>query len=377
MGDRRTIALLGPVYPYRGGIAHFLEHLGEGLQTRGHETRLFTFTRQYPDLLFPGKTQMATGPGPEQRAERVLDTLNPLTWKRTVSAVRKSGAEAVIFKYWMPFFAPSFGTVVRGLRKHGIKSVGVVDNALPHERRPGDVALGRYVLRAASGLIVMSDSVRRDLEDRIGVESTVKQVLHPIYDNFGVRMSKTEARRVLGIPEDQRVVLFFGFIRKYKGLHVLLQSMASVSGQLPGTLLLVAGECYGDSGEYRDAIAQLPGGSVRWDDDYIPDERVVAYFCAADVVAQPYVAATQSGVAQIAYHFERPMIVSDVGGLPEVVAHGEAGLVVPAGEPAELAAAIVGYFENNLEAKFAPRVAAEKARYGWEPLYEAVESFLA
>jgi glycosyltransferase involved in cell wall biosynthesis len=372
----QRIALLGPAYPYRGGIAHFLEHLDDGLSARGHTTRLFTFSRQYPERLFPGKTQLTPREAPIELPLRVLDSVNPFSWTRTATAIRDFGATGVVFNYWMPFFAPAFGRIARSLNRHGIRVVVVVDNAIPHERRPGDVVLARYVLRAANGLVAMSDSVCDDLRDTIGVKVPIRKVVLPVYDNFGSALSKSEARKLLGIPADERLILFFGFVRPYKGLNVLLDAMSHVSRRLPRTRLLVAGECYGDDSQYRRAIQALPEQTVRWDDDYIPDERVAAYFCAADVVVQPYISATQSGVAQIAFNFERPMIVTDVGGLPEVVAHGEAGLVVPPSDAPALADAIVTYFVRGLEDSFAERVGAEKVKFGWDPVYDAIESFL-
>ncbi len=378
---RKRLALLGPAYPYRGGIAHFLEHIGEGLRERGHDVRVFTFTRQYPDVLFPGKTQMAPeasseGAEGELIPDRVLDTLNPISWSRTASSIAEFGADALVLKYWMPFFAPAFGSIIRRLRRRGIPSVVVVDNAIPHERRPGDIVLGRYVLRAASGLVAMSDSVRKDIEDQIRVNVPVTQRVHPIYDNFGAHMSKQTARAALGIKADVPLLLFFGFVRRYKGLDVLLRAMPRILEQLPDAQLLIAGESYGEADEYRKLIAALPGGAARWDADYIPDDGVGAYFCAADVIVQPYVSATQSGVAQIAYHFERPMIVTNVGGLPEVVAHGEAGLVVPPSDPDALADAVIKYFRERMEDALAARVAIEKQKFGWDPFYEAIESLV-
>lgn len=376
MSAPRRIALLGPAYPYRGGIAHFLTHLEAGLRDRGHTARMFTFTRQYPERLFPGKTQLETGPPPAELPERVLDPVNPLSWRRTAAAIRRFKPDSLVLKYWMPYFAPSFGYVVRSLRRADIPSTIIVDNAIPHERRPGDIALGRYVLRAADNLVVMSDTVRTDIEERIGVSVPVQQVLHPIYDNFGSPVAKADARRALGIDDKGKLILFFGFIRPYKGLHVLLDAMPTVAARFPGrdgAQLLIAGECYGDPVPYRAAIARIPPGAVRWDDDYIPDEKVTLYFSAADVVVQPYISATQSGVAQIAYHFEKPMIVTSVGGLPEVVAHGEAGLVVPPLDSNALADAIINYFEGGLAEKFAARVRQEKSRFTWEPLYRIVE----
>ncbi|NNF57899.1 MAG: glycosyltransferase [Rhodothermaceae bacterium] len=368
----RQIALVGPFSPYRGGIAHFLRTMARGLTARGHAVRAYTFRRQYPERLFPGKTQLEDGPPDGLTAPRLLDPLSPLTWTRTARQIADDRADVVVFKYWMPFFAPAFGTLARRLRKRDIQVLAVVDNALPHERRPGDRALGRYVLGACDGLIVMSDQVRRDVESlRLGVP--VRQVAHPVYDVFGEAIPKAEARATLGLPAEAPVLLFFGFIRRYKGLHVLLDAMARVRERLPEAKLVVAGEFYADEVALRAQAAPL-GAAVRFEADYIPDEAVGRYFGAADVVVQPYVSATQSGVAQIAFHFGRPVITTDVGGLAEIVPDGEAGLVVPPEEPKALAAAIVRFFEEDLEATLAGGVRRERTKYSWDRLYEALEA---
>lgn len=376
MADGSRIALVGPAHPYRGGIAHFTEHLAAGLEGRGHATRVITFTRQYPERLFPGRTQFSEAPAPDAPPERLLDSLSPRSWRRTARNISSWKADAAVFSYWTPFLSPAFGRVARLLKRRKTPTIVIVHNAVPHERRPGDLTLARYFLRAASGLIVLSDAVKADLDRKIGVKAPIRQTVHPLYDNFGDAIPKAEARRRLGIPDDRRLVLFFGFVRPYKGLRVLLEAMPRVVGRVPNAMLLVAGECYGDDFAYRSDIAAMPEESIRWDERYVPDEDVSAYFCAADVVAQPYVSATQSGVAQIAFQFGRPMIVTDVGGLPEAVRHGELGLVVPRNDPSALADAIVGYFRNELEGRLSKRVLAERAKYGWDPLYDAVEAFL-
>ena len=344
-----------------------------GLANRGFFVSTVTFRRQYPGWLFPGKTQYAEGPAPAEPAPRLLDTLNPLTWKRTADAILEKGADVVVFKYWMPFFAPAFGAMARRLRKHGVKVIAVVDNAIPHERRPGDKAFGRYVLGACDGLIVMSDQVHHDVESlKLGV--AVRQVAHPVYDVFGEAIPKAQARASLGFGSDV-MLLFFGFIRRYKGLHVLLGAMPRVLEQIPNARLVVAGEFYADEDALRAQAAPL-GDAIQFAADYIPDEQVAAYFCAADVVVQPYISATQSGVAQIAFHFGRPLIITDVGGLAEVVPDGVAGLVVPPEDPQALAAAIVRYFKEGLEAALSEGVRRERKKYSWDRLYEAIEELI-
>lgn len=371
------IVLLGPMYPYRGGIAHFLETMYWGFQERGHQVTALTFTRQYPEKLFPGKTQMETGqvehPVP---AERILDTIGPISWYKTARRILREEPDVVIFKYWMPFFAPSLGTIVRHVRRRGVKAVAVVDNAVPHERRPGDRQLSRYLLSACDGLIVMSESVEQDVRS-LGVQTPTVRIAHPIYDIFGSAPPADEARSRLGLPQNTPVLLFFGFIRRYKGLQVLLQAMPQVIDALPDVRLLVAGEFYEDAAPYRELIAQHGlEQHILLHADYIPSDQVPVFFSAADVVVQPYVSATQSGVAQIAYNFDKPLIVTDVGGLAEIVPHERAGLVVPPEDPAALAQSIVRFFREHMSEQLIAGVRQEKTKYSWDRLYEAVESFL-
>lgn len=368
------LSIVGPFYPYRGGIAHFGETLVGRLRAGGHTVEAVTFTRQYPELLFPGRTQFETGEAVgASEAVRLLDTVGPRSWLRTARHLEASQPDAVVFQDWMPFLGPSYGTVARWLRRRMIPSLAIVHNALPHERRPGDRALARYFLRACDGLVVMSDSVRRDL-DALGIDAPVRQVRHPVYDHFGAAVPKAEARASLGLPAAAPLLLFFGFVRRYKGLHVLLDAMPEVVKQIPEAKLVVAGEFYDDDAPYRAQAAALgSSAAVRFDADYIPNERVGLYFSAADVVVQPYVTATQSGVAQIAFHFGRPVITTDVGGLAEAVPDGEAGLVVPPEDHAALAAALVRFFEDDLAERLEAGVRRERATYSWDHVVDAVE----
>ncbi len=370
------IAIVGPMHPYRGGIAHFLEKMEAGLLERGHETVPVTFTRQYPELLFPGKTQYVEEAATSvDGPERLLDTLNPWTWYRTARHLAAQDPDVVVFKYWMSFFAPAFGSIARYLRRQGVRVVSVVDNALPHERRPGDVVLGKFFLRACDGLIVMSDEVKRDLHE-LGIEAPIRQINHPIYNTFGDPLPRDEARAELDLSTDAPVLLFFGFVRRYKGLHVLLQALPKIVEHLPDLQLVVAGEFYDDKAFYENIIETHQLGSyIHLHDGYVSDEDVAAYFSAADVVVQPYVSATQSGVAKIAYHFERPLIMTDVGGLAEMMPDGEAGLVVPPEDPDALAGAVHRFFEDDRQAELTEGVRREKEKYSWEPLYDAVERF--
>ena len=366
------IALVGPFYPFRGGIAHFNEAMYRGLAARGHDVRAYTFSRQYPERLFPGKTQHVDGPNRTGiEAAPVLDTVGPRSWWRAAEQIADGGAEVAVFPYWMPFLAPSLGTMARRLRRRGVRSVAVVHNALPHERRPGDRALTRYALSPCSGLLVLSDQVRQDVKG-LGVSAPIEQVRHPVYEQFGPLQDRAAARTALGLAPGAPVVLFFGFVRRYKGLHVLLDAMPRVLQAIPDLTLLVAGEFYADEAELR-AQARPLGAAVRFYPDYIPDEQVGQYFAAADAVVQPYVTATQSGVAQVAFHYERPVVTTDVGGLAEIVPDGVAGLVVPPENPAALAAALVRFYQNDLRDALTAGVRREKATYSWDHVVAATE----
>lgn len=372
------IAVVGPVHPYRGGIAHFTEMTVEVLAQRGHEVHPVSFSRQYPELLFPGKTQFepdADPPDAVRNTPRVLDSINPVSWFRTGFHIRDLAPDAVVFQYWMPFFAPAYGVVARGLQRHyGIPSVAVVHNALPHERHLFDAALSRYFLRACAGHIVMSDAVAEDIWDLCGPSALVEQIEHPVYQRFGDPIPSSAARERLGLPAEAPVLLFFGFVRAYKGLQVLLEAMPAIRHALPEVHLVVAGEAYDDPARYHAIIEQHGlGDCVTWHDGYVPSEDVPAYFSAADLVVQPYVTATQSGVAQIAFHFETPMVVTDVGGLAEVVPDGEAGLVVPPQSPDALAEAVVRYAREDLGDTLRAGARRQKDRHAPDRLAEAVE----
>lgn len=371
------VLLLSTAYPYRGGIAHFVETLARGLANRGDEVQLVTFTRQYPEVLFPGKTQLETAPPTtDLRITRLLDTINPVSWWKTARFIAQEKPDVVILKYWMPFFAPAFGTVVRYLRKRHIPAIVIVDNAIPHEKRWGDWRLSRWLLRACKGLVVMSASVQKDVE-KLGINRPIRLVAHPIYNLFGDPIPKETARERLNLDAEAPVLLFFGFIRRYKGLHILLEAMPWVKAALPNIKLLVAGEFYEEETLYRTQIETLDIGKVvELHSNYIPNDRVPAYFSATDVVVQPYVTATQSGVAQIAFQFDKPTILTDVGGLAEVVPDGIAGLVVPPENPEALAQAIIRYFHENLSPVLTAGVRHEKAKYDWKHLYSAVDELL-
>ena len=378
MDNRRRIVLVSPMYPYRGGIAHLSERMATSLIARGYEVHAITFIRQYPTFLFPGRTQYETGVVPDRavEAERLIDSLNPYSWWRAARRIRELRGEVVIFRYWLPFFAPAFGTIVRGLARHDIKSIVVVDNALPHKRQVGDFVLGRYFFKVVQGCVVMSSAVGRDL-DKLKVSCPRAFAPHPIYDTFGEPADRVQARKKLQLDQDSPVILFFGFIRQYKGLHVLIDSMQEIKHELPDIRLLVAGEFYENETECKEKIEEFGlSEQVSLFNQYIPKNEVADYFAAADVVVQPYLSATQSGVAQVAYHFEVPIITSNVGGLAEVIPHEKAGLIVPPNDSSALAKAIIRYFSDEMQDELTRGVKQQKKRFGWDRLLDAIESVM-
>ncbi len=374
--SQQHVVLVGPAAPYRGGIAHFLHGTLKGLKLRGHRVEVVNFSRQYPELLFPGKTQFEENSDPAAPSTtRILDSINPLTWLKTARHIISQKPDLVVFMHWMPFFAPAYGFVAKRLRAKGIQVLCLVHNALPHERRPGDRVMSRYFFNACDSFIVMSGAVEEDLRG-LGIAAPVIQVGHPVYEHFGSLMPREEARVQLGLQRTQPVLLFFGFVRRYKGLHVLLESMPAILKSLPDAHLLVAGECYEDDSKYHDLVTKLGlVDQVTLRLEYIPDKDIPLLFSAADIVVQPYISATQSGVAQIAYHFERPLIVTDVGGLAEIVPHEQAGLVISPENPEALAHAVCRFFEEKMGPQLEQGVLVEKEKYSWDRLVDAIEGF--
>lgn len=367
------LSLLGTAYPYRGGLASYNERLMQEFQQMGHETRIHTFTLQYPSFLFPGKTQMSADPPPQGLdIVRDINSINPLNWLRTGNAIKQECPDLLLCKFWLPFMAPAFGTIARRIKSNGhTRMITIIDNIIPHEKRPGDRMLAQYYVNASDGFITMSKSVMEELK-QFTDSPFVRFIPHPIYDNFGEIITKSAAKQHLRLEENTKYLLFFGFVRKYKGLDLLIEAMTDPRIQAQNIRLIVAGEYYGDKEEYvqlieskglSDKILQYP--------DFISNEEVKYFFCASDVVVQPYKTATQSGISQMAYHFEKPMIVTEVGGLPEIVPNGYCGYVTPVDAHA-IADAIVRFYDENKEATFTENVRIEKKKYAWETMANGV-----
>jgi glycosyltransferase involved in cell wall biosynthesis len=371
-GLSMKITIIGTAFPLRGGIAHFNALLASHLGKR-HSIQTITFSRQYPAFLFPGKSQEESGSASESMmvppAPQRIDSINPFSWIRVGRELRRSAPDLIIMKYWLPFFGPCFGTIARiAKRNRKTRVLYICDNVIPHERRPGDIAFTRYAFRYADGFIVQSDAVEQDLL-KLLPEAKYRKVPHPVYEIFGPSIGKEAARKKLGLTASN-VILFFGYVRAYKGLMTLIDAMA----RLPGVLLLVVGEFYDSEEKYRRHVADTGVDSrVRFYSEYIPNDQVVDYFCASDVVVLPYLSATQSGITQIAYNFDKPVIATDVGGLAEVVIHEKTGLVVEPGNPASLADAIRRFYADNLESAFSANVREEKKKYSWDNLVANIE----
>jgi len=360
----------------RGGLAQYNALLAREL-SREHTVEILSFRRQYPSLLFPGKSQMDESDESTFRypATALVDSIGPRSWFRTASHIAAGQPDGLIFKFWLPFFAPAFGTIARQVKKKSPRTrvVAILDNLIPHERRPFDLPLARYFAGTVDSFIAMSRSVESDLRD-MKPEAPCQFVPHPVYPQFGERIEKAEARRQLGIDPEARILLFFGFVRDYKGLDVLLDAMPAVV-ERTGARLLVLGEFYSGKDRTVTQIERLGlDEAVDLHDEYVPDERVGLYFSAADVVVLPYRTATQSGIVPIAYQLERPVICTDVGGLAEIVPDGKTGLVIPPEDPAALTDAIVRFYDEGLEGPMVAAAGIEKEQYSWAHMARAVEN---
>ena len=372
------IIILGTAYPYRGGLSAFNERLAREYQQEGHEVEIYTFTLQYPSFLFPGKTQYSDEPAPEGLTiHRRVNSCNPLNWLSVGREIAKKRPDLMITKFWLPFMAPCFGTIARRVkRNHHTRCISILDNVIPHEHRPGDKLFARYFVGATDGFVAMSKSVLGDL-GLFDQKKPRRFCPHPLYDHYGKSIEKEAAKQALGLDADTHYVLFFGFIRGYKGLDLLFDAFADERLRQMNVKLIVAGEFYGDPKPYMEQIERLGiGDRIVLKTDFIPDSEVNRYFCASDIVAQPYKSATQSGVTQIAFHFERPMLVTNVGGLPEIVPNGKIGYVVEP-EANQIADAIVRYFTEGNESAFVENIKIEKQKYAWSNMTDAVKSLLS
>jgi D-inositol-3-phosphate glycosyltransferase len=365
------VVILGTAHPYRGGLAAYNERLARALIDRGCEVHIVTFTMQYPSFLFPGSTQYSSeGAPPGLHIVRRLNSLNPFSWWRTARQIRRYRPDILITKFWIPFMAPAFGTVARLCGKK-IRRISILDNVIPHEKRLGDKLLIRYFTSSQDAFIAMSRSVENDL--RLFEQSKPCAFNpHPLYDHFGERSPREQALNKLGLDVNYRYLLFFGLIRDYKGLDLLLNAMANEKVRALKVRLIVAGEFYSDPKPYHDLIQELGlSENLVLRTEFIPDSQVADYFNAADIIVQPYRTATQSGVTQVAYHFEKPMLVTDVGGLAEIVPHGKAGYVVnPRAE--DISDALLDFYSKARYPEMLEHVRNEKRKYSWDLMIDKI-----
>jgi glycosyltransferase involved in cell wall biosynthesis len=369
------IIIIGPAHPLRGGLASFNERLAKEFQSQGNQVAIYTFSLQYPAFIFPGTTQYSSDPAPKDLSIHVcINSVNPFNWIMVGNRLKKENADLIIVRYWLPLMGPCLGTILRLAKKNNhSKIVCIADNIIPHEKRFGDKPFTQYFVKPADAFITMSEKVLADLR-LFENNKPAKTVQHPLYDNFGEKISKEVARKELGIGNEELVVLFFGFIRKYKGLDILLDAVKILKehNPIPNSKfqipkLLIAGEFYEDKKPYEQQIEQLGiKDQLILHTNFIADSEVKYYLCAADVVVQPYRNATQSGVTPLAYHFEKPMIVTNVGGLPSLVPDNKVGLVA---EPnaAAIAQKIIEFFAKG-EDFFLPCIIEEKKKLSWKQL---------
>ncbi|MDP4240984.1 MAG: glycosyltransferase [Bacteroidota bacterium] len=368
------IIIVGTAFPYRGGLAAYNERLAREYVKQGNDVEMITFSLQYPGFLFPGKSQFSTEEAPEDlKIKRMVSSINPLNWVRVGRHIRKKSPDRVIFCYWMAFMAPCFGTIARFARSPKTKMVAMIHNMIPHEPTVLDKLFPKYFVDAMDGFVAMAESVIVDI-NRFDTFNKPKVVSpHPIYDHYGDALTKKEATIKLGLHEQKDYVLFFGLIRHYKGLDLLLEAFADERLRKFPVRLIVAGEFYENPQPYMELIIRLKlDGLVELRTGFIPDNEVRNYFSVADLIAQPYRSATQSGVSQIAYHFEKPMLVTNVGGLAEIVPDGKVGYVVGV-EPKQIADAMVDFFSNQRAGKMIENIKIEKTKFLWSRMTDAID----
>lgn len=378
------IVIIGPAHPLRGGLASYNERLAREFISEGHEVSIYTFSLQYPSFLFPGTTQFSSEPAPGGlRIEVCINSMNPFNWIKIGNRLKKEKPDLIVVRYWLPVMGPCLGTILRIVKKNRhTKVVCIADNIIPHEKRFGDKRFTNYFVKPVDAFVTMSEKVMKDLQ-LFAKDKPAKFVPHPLYDNFGEKIPKEDARKKLAVGSGQlavgsgqKIILFFGFIRKYKGLDLLLDAVKILkdkSATLPtaNCQLLIAGEFYEDRKPYDEQIERLGiNDRLILHTDFIPDSEVKYYLCAADLVVQPYRSATQSGVTPLAYHFEIPMVVTNVGGLPDLVPDNKVGLVAEPNAEA-IAQKIIEYFDKG-ENYFIPYLIEEKKKFNWSNMTRTI-----
>lgn len=368
MSEEGKCVIVGPAFPLRGGIAQLNESLSAEFTKQGVENSIYSFYLQYPSFLFPGTTQTEAADRKGPKGVNILSTIssiNPISWWLTARRIAHQRPDFVVVRFWLPFMGPCLGTICKWVKaKTGVPVIGILDNVVPHEKRIGDKFFTRYFLKHCDAFVVMSSTVLEELKF-FDTQKPRKLLYHPVYDHFGEKVDKQMARKHLSLPEGQKIILFFGIIRKYKGLKLLLKALSKMENR-SDVKLIIAGEFYEDRAVYTKLIDKLNlQNNVIVNAGFVDKYKVKYYFSAADIVAQPYLSATQSGVTQIAYHFDSPMLVTNVGGLPEMVPNGKVGYVCEPKAEA-IAKALTGFFNNDEGGQFVENIKEEKKRFQWD-----------
>jgi glycosyltransferase involved in cell wall biosynthesis len=366
---KKKILIVGPAWPLRGGLATYNERLCREFNAQGHVCQILSFSLQYPSFLFPGKTQFSTDPKPNDiEILPQLNSINPLNWLSLGNSMANRGYDVVIFRYWMSFMAPAFGTIARKIKnKSSAKILAITDNIIPHEKKFFDSVFTNYFLNSCDGFLSMSRAVYEQVS-QLQPNKPRAYVPHPMYDMFGEKLLKTKAKEELELDINTNYLLFFGFIRKYKGLQLLLESFADERLKELPLKLIIAGEFYEDRKPYDEMISRLGLESrLVLVTDFIPNNEVNMYFSAADMVVQTYLNATQSGVTQIAYYYDKPMLVTDVGGLAELVPHNKVGYITDI-DKKQIANYILDFYTHGREQEFSDNIKIEKQKFTWSYL---------
>ena len=360
------IFIVGPAFPLRGGPAQFNENLCAELIRTGHDAQIISYSLQYPNFLFPGSSQFEkSGSAPAGiKIHTLINSVNPFNWIKVARFIKKQQPDFILFRYWLPFFGPALGTIGRLVRSKKTKVLALTDNIIPHEKRPGDKPFTSYFVKSCDGFIAMSKTVLNDISKFSGNPHKAYSP-HPMYETYGPAVTMQEARTRLGLNQDDKIILFFGLIRHYKGLDLLMEAMADPEIKKKNIKLLIAGEFYEDKQPYLDLIQKHSlQGQVILHDKFIANEDVRYYFCACNLVAQTYRNATNSGVTMVGYFYEKPMLVTNVGGLAEIVPDEKCGYVVEASIPG-ISKKIIDYFALDKEQAFTQNVIVEKKKYEW------------
>ena len=367
------IVILGTAWPFRGGLAAFNERLAKQFVQDGHEVEVVTFTLQYPSFLFPGKTQYSSEVAPDGlKIVREINSCNPLNWIKVGKRLKREAPDLLISCYWMAFFAPCYGMIQQIVRRNGkTRCIGLVHNMIPHEPSVLDKCLAPFYVKQTDGFVALSDSVVQDIASLDREQKPKTFSPHPVYDHYGKKMDRKDACVALGLDDRKRYMLFFGLVRAYKGLDLLLDAFAKVKDELKDLQLVVAGEFYEDEDKY---LAQIEANGLKdrvvVKNEFVADADLRKYFGVADLIVQPYRTATQSGVTQVAFHFEKPCLVTNVGGLGEIIHHGKMGYAVDP-EVDAIANSMKDYYQNDRQEAFTKYLVKEKELYGWDIMAQA------